>query len=322
MDWANQFIVFIGLQSAFALIIGLCIWPIARTFRKRSSFLVILLWSVVLLRLVMPTDLASEYSLRSAIEWIADSENTTEIRIVMNAPLAEELSTEVVNHELVVRNTSEVSWLFWVWLIGFLSCMAFFAYLRRPYKQFVKVSLPVDCPVTLGMVENYRKSLGIYRQVNIRSAAANTPFTIGFLHPTILIPSKLISEEKYSVVECIIAHEMHHIRHWDALWLHAQQALQCVYFFNPMVWYANASIHRARECLRDSQALRTGHINMRSYGEALLYFSTSDSTASKKYKSYPAFAASDNQLKRRIEYMIKQKDTRMKNTFAFLVVCL
>jgi|GEM_PF-2659761 len=322
MDLANQFLAFIGWQSAFAIVIALCVWPFAKAFGRRSSYLVILLWSIVLLRLILPTGLASEYSLRSFVDWALSSEVSVEEVAAFENPVISEVVSEGVMSVTTSTKKASIHWMFWAWLIGFVSCVTFFAYLRRPFRRLIKQSQPVTCRDTLDFTEKLRGSLKISRLVNVRIASSSVPFTVGFIRPIIILPKELFKEGKQSVIECILTHEMHHVRHWDALWLYLQEALQCVYFFNPIVWYANASIHRARECLRDSQALRNSNITKRSYGESLLYFSINCNSSYQRYKPYPAFAGSQNQLKRRIEYMVKQKDTKMKNTLVFLAVCL
>lgn len=76
----------------------------------------------------------------------------------------------------------------------------------------------------------------------------DSPFSCGFLNPVIFVPSHMLSLETKQL-ECILAHEMCHIRRHDlpAKWLIL--AAVCVHWWNPMAWlmlrYANRDLELA-----------------------------------------------------------------------------
>jgi hypothetical protein len=68
----------------------------------------------------------------------------------------------------------------------------------------------------------------------------------------------------------ILAHELVHWRRHDTWvgWL--QVLVQGVFWFHPLVWFANARIRHERECACDETVLREEPENRESYGETIL----------------------------------------------------
>jgi len=92
--------------------------------------------------------------------------------------------------------------------------------------------------------------------IGIRMASAlGTPAMYGILRPVILMPLRVRSQMSRGELEIIIIHELAHIRRGDVSIKLLQTILQVVYFYNPLLWPANAMIRRVREQAVDETVL-------------------------------------------------------------------
>jgi uncharacterized GH25 family protein len=68
----------------------------------------------------------------------------------------------------------------------------------------------------------------------------------------------------------ILAHELAHVARWDAATNLLQLAVQAVFFFHPLVWWANRAIRREREKCCDEVVLSRPGESPRQYCEAIV----------------------------------------------------
>jgi beta-lactamase regulating signal transducer with metallopeptidase domain/uncharacterized protein YjbI with pentapeptide repeats len=99
------------------------------------------------------------------------------------------------------------------------------------------------------------------------------PQVVGFLRPTILLPTSALSGLTPAELEMILAHELAHVRRLD-MWVNLVQRLsEAVLFFNPALWYLSRQISTYREYCCDEQTCRgadtTSHGRVQ-YAQALL----------------------------------------------------
>lgn len=115
-------------------------------------------------------------------------------------------------------------------------------------------------PGSEGLVELFefcRERVGVRRDVGILvSSVIPTPAVYGLFRPMVLIPETMFrhnfDEEE---LEAVFIHELVHIQRSD-LWVRLLQTiLQVVYFYNPLLWAANATIRRVRELAVDETVL-------------------------------------------------------------------
>jgi beta-lactamase regulating signal transducer with metallopeptidase domain/peroxiredoxin len=98
--------------------------------------------------------------------------------------------------------------------------------------------------------------LHIRRKVELRITEQDiSPAAYGVLRPKILLSASALSSLSTDRLRTILIHELAHIKRGD-LWMNlAQSALQVVYFYNPLVWLANAIVRRVREQAVDEMVL-------------------------------------------------------------------
>jgi len=97
-----------------------------------------------------------------------------------------------------------------------------------------------------------------------------SPAVCGVFRPTVVLPSFLIDELDDQRLRTVLAHELAHVRRWDPLVNALQTGLQIVYFYNPLLWLANALIRRAREEATDEMVLVALGKQTADYSRALV----------------------------------------------------
>jgi bla regulator protein BlaR1 len=116
-----------------------------------------------------------------------------------------------------------------------------------------------------------RRSLGPLeaRDGTYRSPAARQPMLLGGWRPRIVLPSDF--ETFYSATECalVLAHERAHVERKDALTNAIASGLVCLFWFNPLVYWAWCRFRFDQEVACDAAVLRRAKVPQRRYAQAL-----------------------------------------------------
>lgn len=113
-------------------------------------------------------------------------------------------------------------------------------------------------------------TLGIKNKVQIYlSSFVNSPLTIGFLKPVILIPLASINLLTTEQMEAVIVHELAHIKRADYLVNLLQCIMEIALFFNPFSQLLSRMVRNERENSCDDWVLQFQY-NAAVYAEALL----------------------------------------------------
>lgn len=101
-------------------------------------------------------------------------------------------------------------------------------------------------------------------------AAIDAPLTYGLLRPVILLPAGFDLSDR-EALDCVLRHELAHVRRFDTLFKAALAVTACLHWFNPLVWVMLALANRDLELACDEQALRAAaRERRRAYARALL----------------------------------------------------
>jgi beta-lactamase regulating signal transducer with metallopeptidase domain len=96
----------------------------------------------------------------------------------------------------------------------------------------------------------------ISRTVEIReSQLIESPLTIGYLQPLVLVPIGLLTGLSQGEIKAIFAHELAHIKRHDYLINIIQSMIEILFFYHPLVWVIGESIRQDRENCCDDWAL-------------------------------------------------------------------
>ncbi len=137
-------------------------------------------------------------------------------------------------------------------------------------KGLVAQAEPASCRLRDALGE-CQERLGLNRVVALRvSPNATSPAVCGLLRPTILIPQNLAPKLSGNDLQAVLLHELAHIKRGD-LWVNLiQTLLQIIYFYNPLLWLANAMIRRVREQAVDEAVLVAMGETAADYPETLV----------------------------------------------------
>jgi bla regulator protein blaR1 len=111
---------------------------------------------------------------------------------------------------------------------------------------------------------------GIKKPVRVFvSSLINSPFTIGFLKPVILMPAAVVCHLSIEQTEAILLHELAHIKRNDYFINLIIQFIKAILFYNPFVKMFVKTIEREREKSCDELVLQFRYEPL-SYATALL----------------------------------------------------
>ena len=192
------------------------------------------------------------------------------------------------------------------WLLG----MAFFS-LRLAggvWKLHEYKTLGI-APADNGWQKRFQRlaiSLGIDRKVALlQSSFIQTPIAVGLIKPLIIIPASVFLQMDPSQLECIIAHELIHIRRYDCVINVFQSVAEIFFFYHPAIWWMSATIRREREFAADAAVLNTSG-NHITYATALANLEEIRHLTKINAPSI-AMAANGGNLMQRIERILNKK---------------
>lgn len=170
---------------------------------------------------------------------------------------------------LPMRTWASYLLLAWAGVTGTLLGLLFWGSMR--VRQWVREAEPIDDPDLYSMLADCRARLAMTRLVELRnSEACSTPVVVGVRRPVILLPKAVLTQLSRAEMRTVLLHELNHIARGDAIVNLLQGVLGSVYFFHPLVWWANASLRRLREEACDELTVAALDGERRTYGEALV----------------------------------------------------
>ena len=141
-----------------------------------------------------------------------------------------------------------------VWVVGSALCAGGFALVYLRCRRDFATSLPVDDPRAQAWLAEHRGQLR--RPLSLRqSDLISTPLTYGVVHPVILVPRDT-DWSREGEVRYVLAHELVHVRRFDALTKLVLMACACVHWFNPLVWAMYVLANRDLELSCDERVVR------------------------------------------------------------------
>ena len=333
-------------QSVFCIILFILIFVLSRFFRGKSPHWLLGLWFLILLRLVLPTDLSLSFSARNlagdflsahnvnaSIEEVSDRlsvkykpDQIFELNLPKLAEREKSIVTPVLSDSGDIKNIS-FSWpvkLSIFWLLGVLTFLTMFLSKIQSIRRVLDHSSLVRDKNTIAIVDYWRHIFHISRRVKIYSSDKFlSPFTTGLLRPKIFIPESLLRGMDNETINSIIAHEMVHIKNFDHAWIRFQNVLQILYFFHPVVWYANSQINIERDRLCDSEVLAKHVIPPKAFGKSVIDVLKFNLSGYRVIEPLLCFSNHKNIYEYRIRDILKGKTiSKTKSCSIFLLICL
>ncbi|MCB1229109.1 MAG: hypothetical protein KDN19_02520 [Verrucomicrobiae bacterium] len=249
--------------------------------RQLAPTLRVALWTVVGVRLLLPFAPPSQLSVHnlypaanspaSEAATVATGESAT---LVTAAVSFSESETKVPAAPKASRfqpswkNTAAIVWAGVA--LGLLA--AALVRQRKVHRRIVRLPL-VSSEALRKLYHECARQSGVIRRLRLVAAPAGSGVAVfGFLREShLIVPADL--EDRYSETEIrgILLHELAHVRRGDLLINWIVLAVQCLHWFNPLVWFAGRRFLADREVLCDRAALRgLSPVQRRDYGKALI----------------------------------------------------
>ena len=112
-----------------------------------------------------------------------------------------------------------------------------------------------DGRITSKLVDLSRR-LRVKRRVRlIVTSKPIGPLAFGLFRPAILLPELLLDGIPAEQIDLVLAHELIHVRRGDVLANKLQLVAHLIWWFNPLVWWANQQADRERERCCDEEVV-------------------------------------------------------------------
>ena len=281
MDMLTNIFVQVCWASLAASFIIILMFLMKHFLRDRLSARVYhMIWILVLIRLIIPFQIVSPYSIASILPDI--------YRIMDHAPQEEEANyqtvtegmalyyAETVNGETDQQTAADsfgmISAFSAVWLIGCGIAAAFYflviVRLKRQSKQFSRI----QDPTINAMVEQNCTRLGIKKTIPVYiNTYYPSPCITGIFRPRIYLPQNIIGQIYSHQLEHVLLHELAHYKRKDLIYSMWAAIAFIMHWFNPLVWLAIREMRYDREVAADLYVMELlGKSAMIPYGTTLI----------------------------------------------------
>jgi beta-lactamase regulating signal transducer with metallopeptidase domain len=265
LNAAGQTALVVGLRMTLqaALLTGLML-AIDRVLRDRArAALRCGLWMLLVVKFLLPTDLLSPTALAY---WIAP-QLVSPIRALGSVDqvdgggaIVSEVPVSVPAATTDFRPTPpQLRWtggLLLVWVGGSMG-FGLWAWARgRAVAQRLRASTEAPEAVRAMLAET-AADLGLHGPLPrvLLTDTQQCPALCGLLRPVILLPRGLIEQLDSQALPLVLRHELIHLARRDLGWNLLQVCVQIVWWWHPLVWFANARVRALREAAVDEAVM-------------------------------------------------------------------
>lgn len=275
LDPVLQIVLTISCQASLLAVIVLTSQSImGRWLSPRWRYA---LWSVVVIRLVMPIAPGSTWSIFNLF-------SSDPVPTVIVPPLPPMPTAEVITYSLSTLDTKITppppvsTWgmddiALAVWLVGMGTVLSVivainialaFRLCRRP---------TVTDPGLLELLESCKQEMDVRRKVLLYGDPKITsPALAGIFRPSLLIPPEILADLPREELRFIFLHELAHVKKHDIIQNWLLIALAAIHWFNPVIWFTFARLRADRELARDAMVLSaTGTDANQAYGQTIIH---------------------------------------------------
>ncbi|MBN1179418.1 MAG: M48 family metalloprotease, partial [Anaerolineae bacterium] len=211
----------------------------------------------------------------TAIGFVPDMAFPEQVRAPLSLPAAEVVGRASPHDKASEDARPTIRWqalLLLAWAAVVLALLLLLLQRAWFVRGLMAQSRRAGTPRLQAALDQCRRRMGVARPIAMRiSPNATSPAVCGLLRPVILIPQSLAPRLQPHDLQAVLLHELAHIKRGD-LWINlVQTLLQIVYFYNPLLWLANAMIRRTREQAVDEAVLVAMGETARDYPETLLH---------------------------------------------------
>lgn len=269
------YVVSLSLMGS-TLLIGLLI--IKGLFRQKlSANWHYYIWFLFLLRLIIPFTPSAPFSVFNFIPHYHQAIDLSKISI----PNANEvpLTTSIQPHDnnakmtqVNIPDSKDVqkytvspakAWFSWqtlasVWMIGVIVNLFYILFINGLFFMKIKKLPFCDSAGVLRILKECKANLRVHSEVSVvYDTAIKSPAVFGLFHPKIIISPEIIKKVSPEELRYILLHELSHLKRGDLVVHGLTLAIQAVYWFNPLIWYALYQMKQDCEIACDAKVLVT-----------------------------------------------------------------
>ncbi|ASS68087.1 MULTISPECIES: M56 family metallopeptidase [unclassified Paenibacillus] len=193
------------------------------------------------------------------------------------------------------------------WLGGFAALSVCFLIGALRFHSRSRLFRLSDDPEILSALETSRRKLGIGRPIPIHETfGLQSPYLYGLMRPRIYLPADIAVIADSRQLEHILLHELTHFKRKD-LWINLLWMLAAaMHWYNPFVWLAIRKMKTDREVACDAGVLEVlGERESAAYGRTLLLLSKVLARSSRTAANFSPFLEHEHEMKRRITMIAK-----------------
>ncbi|HEY6271252.1 MAG TPA: M56 family metallopeptidase [Terriglobales bacterium] len=227
--------------------LGAVIWVVLRLLPGKNSRTQFAVWFSTLLAVAVLPIIAFRQSWRSALS---------------GGPVVSE-------HPLVTMSASWAEYIVLAWCAMAIAGLTRVAAGLWQLHRLRRSCVPIDGTLLTAASQARIADISQRRAVSVLvSSDVEVPTAIGFFHPAIVIPVWLADATSATELECVLLHELAHLRRWDDWSNLAQKVIKSILFFHPAVWWIERKLSLDREMACDDAVLEQT-VSPRAYAECL-----------------------------------------------------
>ncbi len=198
------------------------------------------------------------------------------------------------------------AWLLLGWIVGVCGMAALLGLRNRALRRLLRASASASSHLEAPL-RAAADQLGMRRVPELRiSSAEHSPAVCGLWRPSILLPAKLVGQLSPEAWRTVFLHELLHIRRRD-LWGNLLQVLvQTLWWWNPLVWFANNRIRALRETAVDEAVMLAFEHDETTYPATLVAVARYCSIQPTHALSFLGILESPKRLEMRIRRLLEQ----------------
>ncbi len=255
-----------GTALLHGTLLAAAAWLLSMTLLRRARpAAVVALWTVVLLKFLVPVGPGASFSLASLVADVTDeAPRAAEVVVVQAPPPGARLKPVAAPSTPWGSLAIAAAW------FGIALALTV-RQVRRARAARRRALDAAPAPAWLAdEVAALAHRLGLRRRrVALRVSDTETsPYLVGMISPIIVIPTGLL--ESSETRRAVLAHELAHVRRGDAALRLVQAAAATLFFFWPVVRLVNRRIDLAREQACDAWAVAVGPLSARDYARMLV----------------------------------------------------
>lgn len=296
-----MFLFRMSFEAGILVIVILLVRKITVNLIPRKTFL--FLWWIVIIRLLIPWFVSSEWSIYSILRGYFVNHRAVNYEMYSGHFSSDDLNVVISG----------------IWKIGMICTLLYFAVHTLLCYCSLRYSVSID---DNPIIDRWKASYKLLRPVKIlASSQIGVPCTTGFFRPCIFLPSRMNLKDD-SILKYVLPHEYVHIYRCDILCKFFAIAAVCAHWFNPFAWFMLVCLNHDMEFSCDEYVMNYYGLNnadKKQYVLSLLSFAS----ASGNELGLNSFFGR-NILEERIASIMKlKKQSGVTRAFALvLVVCV